>query len=119
MPMDAGAFSRRLSLASLIAAAFAVLALVSAPTADAGGWRSCGDQNRMGAGYDNVYARNVGCKRARSVAHEWFWGEGSLTGESRSFTCSRKQIGIELSYVRCRNRLGNGEWQIVKFQAGA
>jgi hypothetical protein len=77
-------FRRRCSLASLlIAMAFAAVALVNAPTADAAAWRSCGDQKGIGAGYDNVYALNVGCKKARSVAYEWFWGGGSVTGESR------------------------------------
>jgi hypothetical protein len=106
-------------LLAVPAVAFATVALVNAPTADAAGWRSCGDQKGIGAGYDNVSARNVGCKKARSVAYEWFWGGGSETGESRGFTCSRRRIGIELSKVRCLNFLGGGEWQIVKFLAGA
>jgi hypothetical protein len=58
--------------------------------------------------------------KARSVAHEWFWGGGSETGESRGFTCSDSSIGYELRKVRCLNFLGGvGEWQIVKFKAGA
>jgi hypothetical protein len=112
-------FRRRFSLASLIAVAFATVALMNAPTADAGQWRSCGDQKGRGAGYFDVYARNVGCKKARSVAHEWFWGGGSETGESRGFTCDDRRIGIESSKVRCLKFLGDGEWQVVKFKAGA
>ena len=112
-------FKRIVSLAALIAVAFATVAFVNAPTADAAAWRSCGDQKGMGAGYYNVIGRNVGCKKARSVAQEWFWGGGSETGNSRGFTCNYRQIGIELLRVHCLNFLGHGEWQIVKFQAGA
>jgi hypothetical protein len=113
-------FRRSFLLASLIAVALATLALVSAPTADAAPWRSCGDQKGRGAGYFNVHAQNVGCKKARSVAYEWTWGGGFETGESRGFTCSDRQTGIETSKVRCVNYLGGtGEWQVVKFQAGA
>jgi hypothetical protein len=101
------------------AVAFATVALVNAPTADADAWRSCGDQKGIGAGYYDVIARNVGCKKAKSVAHEWFWGGGWETGESRGFTCSDRRIGYEVSKVRCLNFLGNGRWQIVKFHGGA
>jgi hypothetical protein len=112
-------FRRRYSLASLIAVAFAAVALVNTPTADSSPWRSCGDQKGRGAGYYNVYARSVSCRKAKKVAYEWFWGGGWIKGESRGFSCSSKRIGIESSRVKCFNFLGDGVWQIVKFQAGA
>jgi hypothetical protein len=101
----------RCSLASLIAMAFAAVAIVNAPTADAARWRSCGDQKGIEAGYDNVYARNVGCKKARSVAYEWFLGGGSETGGAPRFHLQPQadwHRAVEGALPQLPRRPGNG-----------
>jgi hypothetical protein len=85
----------------------------------AGGWRSCGDQPGRGAGYYNVFARNIGCKAAKGVAYEWTWEGGFETGEARGFTCDDKRTGYEDSRVSCSRVLAGGRTQQVKFKAGA
>jgi Carboxypeptidase regulatory-like domain len=82
----------------------------------AGYWRHCGDQKQMGAGWYNVRAHNVGCGKARGVAHAYVWNGVDRPG---GFSCRRTDIGYELSRVACLRILNGRLVQKVRFQFGA
>jgi hypothetical protein len=81
-------------------------------------WRNCGNQKGMGAGFYDVHAKNIGCKKAKGVAHKYFWGGGALTGQFWGFSCKSRRIALEVSKVRCARPQGE-RTQVVKFRAGA
>lgn len=110
--------SKVISTAIATALTMAALAPMGSPAqavASGGYYKPCGSQHRAGAGWYNVRAHHVGCRKARQVArHYWRNGDSRFDG----WRCRARQIGEERNKARC-HRHHNGRYQVVRFLFGA
>lgn len=102
-------------LAILISALAATAALTSTAPASANDWRKCGDQPQLGAGWYNVRAHNISCRKARAVAKEYGFAANTTPF---GFACQDRLIGYETTKAACR-RNRDGLIQKVRFEYGA
>ena len=105
----------RSRLAILVLALVAVAALWSATPAAADYWRKCGDQPQLGAGWYNVRAHNIGCRKARAVAKAYGFAANTTPF---GFSCQDRLVGYETAKAACR-RNRDGLIQKVRFEYGA
>jgi hypothetical protein len=111
----------REGILGMIATTGAALALMIAPApASTDHWRQCGSQPKGGAGWYHVRAHNIGCRKARTVAHRWTNQSfaGNPSPEPLGFSCGERTLGYELEQVACRREI-HGSVQKVQFQFGA
>jgi len=102
-------------LAILVLGLAALAALTLAAPASAGYWRECGDQPQLGAGWYNVRAHNISCRKARAVAKAYGFAANTTPF---GFACQDRLVGYELAKAACR-RNKDGLIQKVRFEYGA
>lgn len=101
---------RALALIAIVGGALLVLSTMSVQSASANYWRKCGDDSReFGAGWFNLKAHNIHCRKAKGALHNYFYGY-------TSFHCSSRRLGYELSVTRCTRHKGH---RIQKIQWGS
>ena len=64
---------------------------------DGGKLRRCGPRTTNGAGFFDVRARRVACRRARGIARAFYRDREEPTG----WSCRERQLDLELFRVRC------------------
>ena len=112
---------RILVLASAVLLLVSVLAIAPSPAGAATFERHCGDQHKRGFMWFDVRANNLGCRKARAVAHRYTFGRDDRPPGDRTpfdFKCGERQVGDEVWAVRC-GRVRNGVRQRVAFKYGA
>jgi hypothetical protein len=109
---------------ALFAAGLLVVAVLAAdaPSAGAGSFeRNCGDQPKRGFMWFDVRANNIGCRKARAVAHRYAFGRDNRPPGDHTpfdFKCGERAVGDEVDAVKCA-RTRNGVRQKVAFKYGA